>query len=83
MDPETAHERTLHAMERLQHSPLACLMGSRRVADPIELAGLRFPNHVVAAPDGTVWVSDGTNALRLDKLEGLLSKLQRISAAAR
>jgi 2-dehydro-3-deoxyphosphooctonate aldolase (KDO 8-P synthase) len=28
-------------------------------------------------------LSDGTNALRLDKLEGLLSKLQRISVAAR
>jgi DNA-binding beta-propeller fold protein YncE len=24
--------------------------------------GIRFPNHVVAAPDGSVWVSDGTNA---------------------
>lgn len=28
-------------------------------------------------------LSDGTNALRLDKLEGLLTKLQRISVAAR
>jgi DNA-binding beta-propeller fold protein YncE len=24
--------------------------------------GLRFPNHVIAAPDGNVWLSDGTNA---------------------
>jgi len=24
--------------------------------------GIRFPNHVVAAPDGSVWVCDGTNA---------------------
>ena len=28
-------------------------------------------------------LSDGANALRLDKLEGLMRKLQRISAAAR
>ena len=65
MDPETAHERTLHAMERLQHSPLACLMGSRRVADPIELAGLRFPNRVgmAAGLDKNGRVIDGLGQL--------------------
>ena len=37
--------------------------------------GLRFPNHVVAAPDGTVWVSDGTNArlLHYDQTGKLLN----------
>ena len=30
MDPETAHERTLEGIARLQHSPLTCLYGESR-----------------------------------------------------
>ncbi len=46
LDPEHAHELTLDALARLQNTPLQCLWGQRRVDDPVELAGLRFPNRV-------------------------------------
>ena len=44
--PEAAHDLTLKAMERLQHSPLCWAWRSAMVQDPVELAGLRFPNRV-------------------------------------
>lgn len=46
LDPERAHELTLDSIARLQHTPLRCLWSQPRVSDPIELAGLRFPNRV-------------------------------------
>jgi len=46
LDPEHAHEVTLDALARTQHSPLACAYASKRVDDPVTLAGLRFPNRV-------------------------------------
>ncbi len=46
LDPEAAHELTLASIARLQHSPLTCLYGERRVLDPYTLAGLKFPNRV-------------------------------------
>lgn len=46
MDPEGAHELTLGALARLQGTPLARAWSNPFVADPVELAGLRFPNRV-------------------------------------
>ncbi|MFO1330153.1 MAG: quinone-dependent dihydroorotate dehydrogenase [Rubrivivax sp.] len=46
LDPEHAHELTLQAIERLQHTPGRCLWSAARVDDPVTVAGLRFPNRV-------------------------------------
>src|SRR4051812_10968075 len=46
LDPEHAHELTLDAIARLQNTPLQCLWGETRVADPVTVAGLKFPNRV-------------------------------------
>ena len=46
LDPEAAHDLTLGTLRRLQRTPLAWAWCSPFVDDPIELAGLRFPNRV-------------------------------------
>jgi len=46
LDAETAHELTLGALAQTQHTPLACLYSTRRIDDPVTLAGLTFPNRV-------------------------------------
>lgn len=46
LDPEHAHELTLHTLQRLQHTPLLGLLAQPRVHDPIRLAGLMLPNRV-------------------------------------
>lgn len=46
LDPETAHELTLGTLARVQGTPLAWAYRNAFVPDPIELAGLRFPNRV-------------------------------------
>lgn len=46
LDPEQAHELTLGALARIQHTPLVCAVSQTRVNDPVMLAGLKFPNRV-------------------------------------
>ena len=46
LDPEAAHELTLDGLARTQNTPLDCFYASRRVEDPVTLAGLSFPNRV-------------------------------------
>lgn len=46
MDPEAAHDFTMNLMARGQNTPLQCAWSRPMVDDPIELAGLRFPNRV-------------------------------------
>jgi len=46
LDPEQAHELTLGALARVQHTPLMCAVAQTRVDDPVLLAGLRFPNRL-------------------------------------
>jgi dihydroorotate dehydrogenase len=46
LDAEAAHELTLGALARIQHTPLVCSVAQPRVDDPVTLAGLRFPNRV-------------------------------------
>ncbi|HMA09719.1 MAG TPA: quinone-dependent dihydroorotate dehydrogenase [Ramlibacter sp.] len=46
LDPESAHELTLQSLARLHGTPLERAYAGSMVDDPIELAGLRFPNRV-------------------------------------
>lgn len=46
LDPEHAHELTLGALERSQNTSLERLYRTRRIEDPVTLAGLTFPNRV-------------------------------------
>ena len=65
LDPEAAHELTLHSLARTQGTPLAWAYCSARVEDPIELAGLRFPNRVglAAGLDKNALCIDGLGAM--------------------
>ena len=46
MDAEAAHELTMDMLARGQRTPLQWAWCNETVSDPIELAGLRFPNRV-------------------------------------
>ncbi len=46
LDPEKAHDLTLGALARIQHTPLVCTVAQPRVDDPVTVAGLRFPNRL-------------------------------------
>jgi len=46
LDPELAHEVTLGALARIQHTPLICAIAQKRVESPVTVAGLVFPNRV-------------------------------------
>jgi len=46
LDPEDAHDLTLAALARIQHTPLVCAVAQARVDDPVTVAGLRFPNRI-------------------------------------
>jgi dihydroorotate dehydrogenase len=46
MDAETAHEHTLDLLAKAQNTPLQWAFAQKRVADPVQLAGLTFPNRV-------------------------------------
>ncbi len=65
MDPETAHELTLSALARTQGNALQWAYCRTRVDDPIELAGLSFPNRVglAAGLDKNAHCIDGLGAM--------------------
>ncbi|HUG23343.1 quinone-dependent dihydroorotate dehydrogenase [Piscinibacter sp.] len=46
LDAETAHDLTLSALARIQHTPLVWVVAQPRVDNPVTVAGLRFPNRV-------------------------------------
>jgi dihydroorotate dehydrogenase len=46
LDPEKAHDLTLGALARIQHTPLVCTIAQPRIDDPVTIAGLRFPNRL-------------------------------------
>jgi dihydroorotate dehydrogenase len=46
LDPEQAHDLTLQQLARWQNTPLQNLWSAPKVADPVTLAGLKFPNRV-------------------------------------
>jgi dihydroorotate dehydrogenase len=46
LDAEMAHDLTLEGIARLQNTPAQLLWHQRRVPDPVQLAGLTFPNRI-------------------------------------
>lgn len=46
LDPELAHEWTLRALATLQNTPLDHLWRTGTPGDPVEIAGLKFPNRI-------------------------------------
>ena len=71
MDAETAHEVTMHALARIQGTPLQLAYCEGRVDDPIELAGLKFPNRVglAAGLDKNAKCIDGLGAMGFGFIE--------------
>lgn len=71
LDAEAAHELTLGALARLQNTPAQCLWQGRRIADPVQLAGLRFPNRVglAAGLDKNGLCIDGLGAMGFGFIE--------------
>jgi dihydroorotate dehydrogenase len=71
LDPEAAHDLTLGALERIQHTPLVCTVQQPRVDDPVTAAGLRFPNRVglAAGLDKNGRCIDGLGAMGFGFIE--------------
>jgi dihydroorotate dehydrogenase len=71
LDPEHAHELTLEAIAKLQNTPLQCLWSQARVADPVTVAGLKFPNRVglAAGLDKNGRCIDGLGAMGFGFIE--------------
>ncbi|NPC56361.1 quinone-dependent dihydroorotate dehydrogenase [Caenimonas soli] len=65
LDPETAHELTMQSLARLQGTPLEWAYCNGMVDDPIELAGLKFPNRIglAAGLDKNARCIDGLGAM--------------------
>ncbi|MEP6791506.1 MAG: quinone-dependent dihydroorotate dehydrogenase [Ramlibacter sp.] len=65
LDAETAHELTMHSLARVQGTPLEWAYCNAMVQDPIELAGLTFPNRVglAAGLDKNARCIDGLGAM--------------------
>ena len=65
LDAETAHDVTMAALARTQGMPLTLAYGGARVQDPVELAGLTFPNRIgmAAGLDKNAHCIDGLAAM--------------------
>ncbi len=65
LDAETAHELTMDMLARGQRTPLQWAWCNTRVDDPVELAGLAFPNRVgmAAGLDKNARVIDALGAM--------------------
>nr|WP_316644608.1 quinone-dependent dihydroorotate dehydrogenase [uncultured Roseateles sp.] len=71
LDPEQAHELTLGSIARLQNTPAQCLWSQTRVADPVTVAGLKFPNRIglAAGLDKNGRCIDGLGAMGFGFIE--------------
>ena len=71
LDPEAAHDLTLGALARIQHTPLICTVSQTRVADPVTVAGLQFPNRIglAAGLDKNGQCIDGLGAMGFGFIE--------------
>ena len=71
LDPEQAHDLTLGALARIQHTPLVCAVAQARVVDPVTVAGLRFPNRIglAAGLDKNGRCIDGLGAMGFGFIE--------------
>ena len=65
LDPEVAHEITMAGLAATQGNPLKLAYCASQVDDPIELAGLKFPNRVgmAAGLDKNARCIDGLGAM--------------------
>ena len=65
LDPEAAHERAIELLARGSGTPLQWAWCNGRVADPVQLAGLNFPNRVglAAGLDKNARAIDGLSAM--------------------
>jgi dihydroorotate dehydrogenase len=65
LDPEAAHDLTLKALATAQGTPLQWAYCQHRVDDPVQLAGLTFPNRVglAAGLDKNARCIDGLGAM--------------------
>ena len=71
LDAEQAHDLTLGALARVQHSPLVCVVAQARIDDPVTVAGLRFPNRIglAAGLDKNGCCIDGLGAMGFGFIE--------------
>jgi dihydroorotate dehydrogenase len=71
LDPESAHDLTLGSIALLQNTPAQCLWQQARVADPVTVAGLQFPNRVglAAGLDKNGRCIDGLGAMGFGFIE--------------
>lgn len=71
LDPEAAHDLTLGALARIQHTPLICAVAQARVDDPVTVAGLKFPNRIglAAGLDKNGRCIDGLGAMGFGFIE--------------
>ncbi len=71
LDPEVAHEITLHGLAAAQGTPLEWAYCNARVDDPVTLAGLTFPNRVglAAGLDKNARCIDGLGAMGFGFIE--------------
>ena len=71
LDPEHAHELTLGAIARLQNTPAQCIWSQARIADPVTVAGLKFPNRIglAAGLDKNGRCIDGLGAMGFGFIE--------------
>jgi dihydroorotate dehydrogenase len=71
LDPEVAHELTLHGLAKIQRTPLEWAYCDARVDDPVTLAGLAFPNRVglAAGLDKNAHCIDGLAAMGFGFIE--------------
>ncbi len=71
LDAEAAHDLTLGSIARLQNTPAQCLWAQPRIADPVTLAGLTFPNRVglAAGLDKNGRCIDGLGAMGFGFIE--------------
>ena len=77
MDAEAAHELTMDMLARGQRTPLQWAWASPRVSDPIELAGLQYPNRVGLA------AGLDKNARCIDALGAIAKKALKKGTGAR
>jgi dihydroorotate dehydrogenase len=71
LDPEAAHDLTLASIAKLQNTPAQGLWQRERVADPVQIAGLSFPNRVglAAGLDKNGRCIDGLGAMGFGFIE--------------
>ena len=71
MDAERVHDLSMGLLARFQNTPLQCVWSTRRVEDPVQVAGLNFPNRLglAAGLDKNGRCIDGLGAMGFGFIE--------------